>query len=122
MNKQRTIDRLEFLLPYANTFCEELRVLHREPQDKQLCLIEHSLNELVESNVKENDWPREMRIDPRFRSLIESFEELKDVRNLSIHQSKTLTHDEYMDLLTRLYEYGQNINWLIKHAIDMLSE
>jgi hypothetical protein len=122
MNKQRTIDRLEFLLPYANTFCEELRVLHREPQDKQLGLIEHSLNELVESNVKENDWPREMRIDPRFRSLLESFEELKDVRNLSIHQSKTLTHDEYMDLLTRLYEYGQNINWLIKHAIDMLSE
>lgn len=122
MNKQRTIDRLEFLLPYANTFCEELRVLHREPQDKQLGLIEHSLNELVESNVKENDWPREMRIDPRFRSLLESFEELKDVRNLSIHQSKTLTHDEYMDLLTRLYEYGQNINWLIKHAIDMLSD
>jgi hypothetical protein len=122
MNKQRTIDRLEFLLPYSNTFCEELRVLHREPQDKQLGLIEHSLNELVESNVKENDWPREMRIDPRFRSLLESFEELKDVRNLSIHQSKTLTHDEYMDLLTRLYEYGQNINWLIKHAIDMLSE
>lgn len=122
MNKQRTIDRLEFLLPYANTFCEELRVLHREPQDKQLGLIEHSLNELVESNVKENDWPREMRIDPRFRSLLESFEELKDVRNLSIHQSKTLTHDEYMDLLTRLYDYGQNINWLIKHAIDMLSE
>lgn len=122
MNKQRTIDRLEFLLPYANTFCEELRVLHREPQDKQLGLIEHSLNELVESNVKENDWPREMRIDPRFRSLLESFEELKDVRNLSIHQSKTLTHDEYMELLTRLYEYGQNINWLIKHAIDMLSE
>jgi len=122
MNKQRTIDRLEFLLSYANTFCEELRVLHREPQDKQLGLIEHSLNELVESNVKENDWPREMRIDPRFRSLLESFEELKDVRNLSIHQSKTLTHDEYMDLLTRLYEYGQNINWLIKHAIDMLSE
>lgn len=122
MNKQRTIDRLEFLLPYANTFCEELRVLHREPQDKQLGLIEHSLNELVESNVKENDWSREMRIDPRFRSLLESFEELKDVRNLSIHQSKTLTHDEYMELLTRLYEYGQNINWLIKHAIDMLSE
>lgn len=122
MNKQRTIDRLEFLLPYANTFCEELRVLHREPQDKQLGLIEHSLNELVESNIRENDWPREMRIDPRFRSLQESFEELKDVRNLSIHQSKTLTHDEYMDLLTRLYEYGQNINWLIKHAIDMLSE
>ena len=122
MNKQRTIDRLEFLLPYANTFCEELRVLHQEPQDKQLGLIEHSLNELVESNVKENDWPREMRIDPRFRSLLESFEELKDVRNLSIHQSKTLTYDEYMDLLTRLYEYGQNINWLIKHAIDMLSE
>ena len=122
MNKQRTIDRLEFLLPYANTFCEELRVLHREPQDKQLGLIEHSLNELVESNVKENDWPREMRIDPRFRSLLESFEELKDVRNLSIHQSKTLTHDEYMEILTRLYEYGQNINWLIKHAIDMLSE
>ena len=122
MNKQRTIDRLEFLLPYANTFCEELRVLHLEPQDKQLDLIEHSLNELVESNVKENDWPREMRIDPRFRSLLESFEELKDVRNLSIHQSKTLTHDEYMDLLTRLHEYGQNINWLIKHAIDMLSE
>lgn len=122
MNKQRTIDRLEFLLPYANTFCEELRVLHREPQDKQLGLIEHSLNELVESNIRENDWPREMRIDPRFRSLLESFEELKDVRNLSIHQSKTLTHDEYMDLLTRLYEYGQNINWLIKHAIDMLSE
>ena len=122
MNKQRTIDRLEFLLPYANTFCEELRVLHREPQDKQLGLIEHSLNELVESNVRENDWPREMRIDLRFRSLLESFEELKDVRNLSIHQSKTLTHDEYMELLTRLYEYGQNINWLIKHAIDMLSE
>ena len=122
MNKQRTIDRLEFLLPYANTFCEELRVLHREPQDKQLGLIEHSLNELVESNVKENDWPREMRIDPRFRSLLESFEELKDVRNLSIHQSKTLTHDEYMDLLSRLYEYGQNINWLIKRAIDLLSE
>ena len=122
MNKQRTIDRLEFLLPYANTFCEELRVLHREPQDKQLGLIEHSLNELVESNVKENDWPREMRIDQRFRSLLESFEELKDVRNLSIHQSKTLTHDEYMDLLTRLYEYGQNINWLIKRAIDTLSE
>ena len=122
MNKQRTIDRLEFLLPYANTFCEELRVLHREPQDKQLGLIEHSLNELVESNVKENDWPREMRIDPRFRSLLESFEELKDVRNLSIHQSKTLTYDEYMELLSRLYEYGQNINWLIKHAIDMLSE
>lgn len=122
MNKQRTIDRLEFLLPYANTFCEELRVLHREPQDKQLGLIEHSLNELVESNVKENDWPREMRVDPRFRSLLESFEELKDVRNLSIHQSKTLTHDEYMELLTRLYEYGQNINWLIKHSIDMLSE
>lgn len=122
MNKQRTIDRLEFLLSYANTFCEELRVLHREPQDKQLGLIEHSLNELVESNVRENDWPREMRIDPRFRSLLESFEELKDVRNLSIHQSKTLTHDEYMELLTRLYEYGQNINWLIKHAIDMLSE
>ena len=122
MDKQRTIDRLEFLLPYANTFCEELRVLHREPQDKQLGLIEHSLNELVESNVKENDCPREMRIDPRFRSLLESFEELKDVRNLIIHQSKTLTHDEYMELLTRLYEYGQNINWLIKHAIDMLSE
>lgn len=122
MNKQRTIDRLEFLLPYANTFCEELRVLHREPQDKQLGLIEHSLNELVESNVKENDWPREMRIDPRFRSLLESFEELKDVRNLSIHQSKTLTYDEYLELLTRLYEYGQNINWLIKRAIDMLSE
>ena len=122
MNKQRTIDRLEFLLPYANTFCEELRVLHREPQDKQLGLIEHSLNELVESNVRENDWPREMRIDLRFRSLLESFEELKDVRNLSIHQSKTLTHDEYMDLLARLYEYGQNINWLIKHAIDLLSE
>ena len=122
MNKQRTIDRLEFLLPYANTFCEELRVLHREPQDKQLGLIEHSLNELVESNVKENDWPREMRIDPRFRSLLESFEELKDVRNLSVHQSKTLTYDEYLELLTRLYEYGQNINWLIKHAIDMLSE
>lgn len=122
MNKQRTIDRLEFLLPYANTFCEELRVLHREHQDKQLGLIEHSLNELIESNVKENDWSREMRIDPRFRSLLESFEELKDVRNLSIHQSKTLTHEEYMDLLTRLYEYGQNINWLIKRAIDMLSE
>ena len=122
MNKQRTIDRLEFLLPYANAFCEELRVLHLEPQDKQLGLIEHSHNELVESNVKENDWPREMRIDQRFRSLLESFEELKDVRNLSIHQSKTLTHDEYMELLTRLYEYGQNINWLIKHAIDMLSE
>lgn len=122
MNKQRAIDRLEFLLPYANTFCEELRVLHREPQDRQLGLIEHSLNELVESNVRENDWPREMRIDLRFSSLLESFEELKDVRNLSIHQSKTLTHDEYIDLLTRLYEYGQNINWLIKHAIDMLSE
>lgn len=122
MNKQRTIDRLEFLLPYANTFCEELRVLHREPQDKQLGIIEHSLNELVESNIRENDWPREMRIDPNFRSLLESFEELKDVRNLFIHQSKTLTYDEYMNLLTRLYEYGQNINWLIKHAIDMLSE
>lgn len=122
MDKQRTIDRLEFLLSYANTFCEELRVLHLEPQDKQLSLIEHSLNELVESNVRENDWPREMRIDLRFRSLLESFEELKDVRNLSIHQSKTLTHGEYMDLLSRLYDYGQNINWLIKHAIDMLSE
>ena len=122
MNKQRTIDRLEFLLPYANTFCEELRVLHLEPQDKQLSLIEHSLNELVESNIRENDWPREMRIDPSFHSLLESFEELKDVRNLFIHQSKTLTHDEYMDLLSRLYEYGQNINWLIKRAIDMLSE
>ena len=122
MNKQRTIDRLEFLLPYANTFCEELRVLHLEPQDKQLSLIEHSLNELVESNIRENDWSREMRIDPSFHSLLESFEELKDVRNLFIHQSKTLTHDEYMDLLSRLYEYGQNINWLIKRAIDMLSE
>lgn len=122
MNKQRIIDRLEFLLPYANTFCEELRTLHLEPQDKQLSLIEHSLNELVESNVRENDWSREMRIDPRFHSLLESFEELKDVRNLIIHQSKTLTYDEYMDLLSRLYEYGQNINWLIKRAIDMPSE
>ena len=71
---------------------------------------------------EKNDWSREMRIDPRFHSLLESFEELKDVRNLIIHQSKTLTYDEYMDLLSRLYEYGQNINWLIKHAIDMLSE
>lgn len=58
MNKQRIIDRLEFLLPHANTFCEELRTLHLEPQDKQLSLIEHSLNELVESNVRENDWSR----------------------------------------------------------------
>ena len=122
MNNQRIIDRLEFLLPHANTFCEELRTLHLEPQDKQLGLIEHSLNELVESNVRENDWSREMRIDPRFHSLLESFEELKDVRDLIIHQSKTLTYDEYMDLLSRLYEYGQNINWLIKRAIDMLSE
>lgn len=55
MNKQRTIDRLGFLLPYANTFCEELRLLPLEPQDQQLGLIQHSLNELVESNVREND-------------------------------------------------------------------
>lgn len=122
MNKQRTIDRLEFLLPYANTFCEELRLLPLESQDQQLGLIQHSLNELVESNVRENDWPREMRINPNFHSLLESFEELKDVRNLIIHQSKTLTHEEYMNLLSRLYEYGQNINWLIKRAIDLLAE
>ena len=104
MNKQRTIDRLEFLLPYANTFCEELRLLPLEPQDQQLGLIQHSLNELVESNVRENDWPREMPI------------------NLITHQSKTLTHEEYMNLLSRLYEFGQNINWLIKRAIDLLAE
>ena len=104
MNKQRTIDRLEFLLPYANTFCEELRLLP------------------LESNVRQNDWPREMRINPNFHSLLESFEELKDVRNLITHQSKTLTHEEYMNLLSRLYEYGQNINWLIKRAIDLLAE
>lgn len=122
MNKQRTIDRLEFLLPYANTFCEELRLLPLEPQDQQLGLIQHSLNELVESNVRENDWPREMRINPNFHSLLESFEELKDVRNLITHQSKTLTYEEYMNLLSRLYEYGQNINWLIKRAIDLLAE
>ena len=122
MNKQRTIDRLEFLLPYANTFCEELRLLPLEPQDQQLGLIQHSLNELVESNVRENDWPREMRINPNFHSLLESFEELKDVRSLITHQSKTLTHEEYMNLLSRLYEYGQNINWLIKRAIDLLAE
>lgn len=122
MNKQRTIDRLEFLLPYANTFCEELRLLPLEPQDQQLGLIQHSLNELVESNVRENEWPREMRINPNFHSLLESFEELKDVRNLITHQSKTLTHEEYMNLLSRLYEYGQNINWLIKRAIDLLAE
>lgn len=117
---RKSLERLEFLLPYANQFAEELRTMSTVPQDEQLEHISFSLNELVESNVRYADWPTEIRVDPRFHTLIDSFEELKDARNMIVHRSKTLTHDEEMKILNILYEFGNEIEWRIKRAIDIL--
>lgn len=116
----KDLEKLVFLQPYANQFTQSLSEMSLEPQDQQLEFISFPLNELVESHVRYDDWSRHLALDPRMHDMIDAFEELKNVRNLIIHRSKTLTYDETMNLLHRLYEHGQHIDWQIKQAISIL--
>lgn len=116
----KDLEKLIFLQPYANQFAQALSEMSLEPQDQQLEFISFPLNELVESHVRYDDWSRYLALDPRMHDMLDAFEELKNVRNLIIHRSKTLTYDEAMTLLHRLYEHGQHIDWQIKQAISIL--
>lgn len=116
----KDLEKLIFLQPYANQFTQSLSEMSLEPQDRHLEFISFSLNELVESHVRYDDWSRYLTLDPRMHDMLDAFEELKKVRNLIIHRSKTLTYDETMKLLHRLYEHGQHIDWQINQAISIL--
>lgn len=118
----KDIERLEFLQPYANRFAEDLLEMATVPQKDQLRFISSSLNELVESNVRYGSWSRSLELDHRMHSMIDALEELKNVRNIIIHRSKTLTYAEIMNLLHLLYEHGQYIDWMISRAISILEE
>ena len=124
MTKLKTIlktkEKLEFLLPYSNKFCEKLRDLHIYPQDNQLLEIEPELNNLVEGEVSPDHWPDFIIKDRNFITMVESFEELKRIRNSIIHDFKTLSYDEKMILIKELYENGSEINFLIKKNIDYI--
>lgn len=114
------LEKLTFLQPYANRFAQDLSEMFLQPQKQQLEFISFSLNELVESDVRYGNWSRYLSIDPRMHGLLDAFEELKNVRNLIIHRSKTLTYYEMRDLIARLYEYGKHIDWQIDQAISIL--
>ena len=114
------LEKLTFLQPYANRFAQDLAEMSWRPQKQQLEFISFSLNELVESDVRYGDWSRDLSIDSRMHGLLDALEALKNVRNLIIHRSKTLTDDEMRDLIDRLYECGQYIDWQIDQAISIL--
>lgn len=118
----KDLDRLIFLQPFANRFAECLRQMSHQPQSEQLEFIAFPLNELVESNVRYANWSRLTTLDPRLHDMLDNLETLKDVRNLIVHRSKTLTYEETMQMLNTLYEAGQYIDWQISQAIDILSE
>lgn len=116
------VERLSFLLPYANRFVADLRELYLVSQEDQLKEIFFSLNELVEWSCRYSNWPRWFTLDVRSHSLIDSFEELKDCRNLITHSSKTLTDDEVMSILNKLYQNGEQISWKISRIINLIED
>lgn len=117
---EEAIDDLIFILPYADKFVDELNFLSMYAQEDQLDEITTALNNLVEWDCHYYDWPQRMRIDLRLRDMINAMQELKVVRNTYLHNSTKITAEQKVDLLGRLYEYGHDINWQIKRAIDLM--
>lgn len=117
---EEAIDDLIFILPCADKFVEELNCLSMYAQEDQLDEIMTALNNLVEWDCHYYDWPQRMRIDLRLRDMIDAMQELKVVRITYLHNTTKITIEEKIDLLGRLYEYGHDINWQIKKAIDLM--
>lgn len=124
MNKEilKTLEKLEELLPYANSFVSELKELSNYRQEEQLDHILPFLNKLVEGDVKDGDWPSEIITDYNFIPMIKNLQELKHIRNKITHAIKTSTYGEYMDWLKDIYEYGEEINYIIHRNIKRIKE
>lgn len=123
MLRGNDLEKLESLLPYAREFVDELNNLTQYPQSEQLQEISVSLNKLVESRIIRHDyWSQLMRIDIRMQELLESFEILKNVRNIIMHRFNEIDHEEYMRILNDLYEYGRDIDRMIERAIAIIEE
>jgi hypothetical protein len=123
MLRGNDLEKLESLLPYAREFVEDLENLTQYPQSDQLQEISVSLNKLVESRIIRHDyWSQLMRIDIRMQELLESFEILKNVRNIIMHRFNEIDHEEYMRILNDLYEYGRDIDRMIEQAIAIIEE
>lgn len=123
MLRGNDLEKLESLLPYAREFVEDLENLTQYPQSDQLQEISVSLNKLVESRIIRHDyWSQLMRIDIRMQELLESFEILKNVRNIIMHRFNEIDHEEYMRILNDLYEYGRDIDRMIERAIAIIEE
>lgn len=114
------LERLYFLLPYANRLSADLGELHTYPQDEQLHKISYPLNELVEWSCRYSNWPRWIANDVRSHSMIDAFEELKNCRNLITHSSKTLTYEETMNILNKIYQYGEQLAWKMTTIISLI--
>lgn len=123
MLRGNDLEKLESLLPYAREFVEDLENLTQYPQSDQLQEISVSLNKLVESRIIRHDyWSQLMRIDIRMQELLESFEILKNVRNIIMHRFNEIDQEEYMRILNDLYEYGRDIDRMIERAIAIIEE
>lgn len=123
MLRGNDLEKLESLLPYAREFVEDLENLTQYPQSDQLQEISVSLNKSVESRIIRHDyWSQLMRIDIRMQELLESFEILKNVRNIIMHRFNEIDHEEYMRILNDLYEYGRDIDRMIERAIAIIEE
>lgn len=123
MLRGNDLEKLESLLPYAREFVDELNNLTQYPQSEQLQEISVSLNKLVESRIIRHDyWSQLMRIDIRMQELLESFEILKNVRNIIMHRFNEIDQEEYMRILNDLYEYGRDIDRMIERAIAIIEE
>lgn len=123
MLRGNDLEKLESLLPYAREFVEDLENLTQYPQSDQLQEITVSLNKLAESpNVRHQNWSRLMRIDFRMQELLESLEMLKDLRNIIVHRFNEIDQEEYMRILSDLYEYGRDIDRMIEQAIAIIEE